>query len=232
MTELNHQDIAARIKFLIKKLGLSQAAFAKRLGIDPANMSKHLNGKLPITAGLINRISADMAINKQWLAEGIGIPFAKEAATRLPDTIDSDTSCSVPTKTDAIPVYDIDVTAGCLELSREFTSDRIIGSINIPSLRRDCIIVRVNGDSMTPTISDGAFVAIRPISDLSCIFWGQIYVIVMDDFRMVKHLRRHPDPKMVVLRSDNPAYDDMEVPREKIRKLYIVESILYIKIQC
>ncbi len=230
MTELNHQDIAARIKFLIKKLGLSQAAFAKRLGIDPANMSKHLNGKLPITAGLINRISADMAINKQWLAEGIGIPFAKEAATRLPDTIDSDTSCSVPTKTDAIPVYDIDVTAGCLELSREFTSDRIIGSINIPSLRRDCIIVR--GDSMTPTISDGAFVAIRPISDLSCIFWGQIYVIVMDDFRMVKHLRRHPDPKMVVLRSDNPAYDDMEVPREKIRKLYIVESILNIKIQC
>ena len=38
MTELNHQDIAARIKFLIKKLGLSQAAFAKRLGIDPANL--------------------------------------------------------------------------------------------------------------------------------------------------------------------------------------------------
>lgn len=232
MTELNHQDIAARIKFLIKKLGLSQAAFAKRLGIDPANMSKHLNGKLPITAGLINRIAADMAISKQWLAEGQGIPFAKEAATRLPDTIDSATICSPPAKTDAIPVYDIDVTAGSLELSREFTADRIIGSINIPSLRRDCIIVRVNGDSMTPTISDGAFVAIRPISDLSCIFWGQIYVIVMDDFRMVKHLRRHPDPKMVVLRSDNPAYDDMEVPREKIRKLYIVESILNIKIQC
>lgn len=232
MTELNHPAIAARIRFLIKKSGMSQAAFAKKLGIDPANMSKHLNGRLPITAGLINRIAADLAINKQWLSEGLGIPFAKEATTRIPDTVDSDSILPEYSKTDAIPVYDIDVTAGCLELSREVTSDRIIGSINMPSLRRDCIIVRVNGDSMSPTIADGAFVAIRPITDPTCIFWGQIYVIVTDDFRMVKYMRRHPDPNMVILRSDNQDYDDMEVPREKIRRLYIVESILNIKIQC
>lgn len=37
---------------------------------------------------------------------------------------------------------------------------------------------------------------------------------------------------MVILRSDNPAYDDMEIPRSKIRKLYIVESFLNLKIQC
>lgn len=224
-------DTIARIRFLIEKMHMSQAAFAKRLGIDPANMSKHLNGKLPITPGLINRIAADMAVSKQWLATGSGIPFPKEStALQVTDCLspESGTQCM----SGAIPVYDIDVTAGCLGLDRELTDDRIIGSIDIPSLRRDCIIVRVNGDSMTPTISDGAFVAIRSVTDLSCIFWGQIYVIVMDDFRMVKHLRRHPDPSMVILRSDNPAYDDMEVPLDKIRRLYIVETILNLKIQC
>ena len=226
----NSTDIISRIRFLIDKLRLSQASFARRLGIDPANMSKHLNGKLPITSGLINRIAADMSVSKQWLATGEGIPFPKESeglyATNIAD------ERAVNTSNSSVPVYDIDVTAGCSELSREFTTDRIIGSINIPSMRKDCIIVRVNGDSMAPTIADGGYVAIRPISDISCIFWGQIYVIVTDDFRMVKHLRRHQDPNLMILRSDNPEYDDIELPREKIRKLYIVESILNIKIQC
>ncbi len=31
---------------------------------------------------------------------------------------------------------------------------------------------------------------------------------------------------MVILHSDNPAYDDMDVDRRDIRALYIVEAIL------
>ena len=35
-----------------------------------------------------------------------------------------------------------------------------------------------------------------------------------------------PDPSMVILHSDNPAYDDMDVSRADIRAIYIVEAIL------
>ena len=48
----------------------------------------------------------------------------------------------------------------------------------------------------------------------------------MEDYRMVKVVRRHHDPNMVILHSVNPNYDDMDVPRSKILALYLVETIL------
>lgn len=231
MVKIDQAAAISRIKFILKKMGLTQSSFARKLSMDPANMSKHLNGKLPISAGLLNRIAADLGVSKQWLVDGSGLPFAKNDDV---PTIDSDEMVVVGDHRNgsATPVYDIDVTAGCLELSREFTNDRIIGYVDLPEVRPGAMLVRVYGDSMMPTIHDGAFIAIRRITDPSCIFWGQIYVVVLDDFRVVKHVRRHADPSMVILRSDNPLYDDMEVSRSKIRGLYLVETILNFKIQC
>ena len=42
----------------------------------------------------------------------------------------------------------------------------------------------------------------------------------------MKYIRRHPDPAMVTLHSDNPDYDDMEIRRDEIVALFLVESIL------
>ncbi|MDE5745890.1 MAG: helix-turn-helix domain-containing protein, partial [Paramuribaculum sp.] len=42
-----------RIKFIIRKMGITQGDFDRRVGIDPTNMSKHMNGKLKISEGLI-----------------------------------------------------------------------------------------------------------------------------------------------------------------------------------
>ncbi len=83
---------------------------------------------------------------------------------------------------------------------------------------------------MEPEIKPGSYIAIRPVSDPSCISWGQIYVIVTDDFRLVKHVDRNPDPSVLTLRSTNPAYADMEMPRAKITGLFLVEAILNLKI--
>ena len=58
------------------------------------------------------------------------------------------------------------------------------------------------------------------------IFWGSVYVVVTEDYRMVKVVRRHQNPDMVILHSVNPNYDDMDVPRSKILALYLVETIL------
>lgn len=50
--------------------------------------------------------------------------------------------------------------------------------------------------------------------------------MVVEDYRFVKFVRRHPDPTMVILHSANPDYDDIELPRRDILSLYLVESIL------
>lgn len=202
-----------RIRFLIGRLNTTQGEFARRIGVDPTNFSKILNGRLRITRNLINRISIDLGVSREWLETGRSIPFDKPAP---PDG--------------ANPVYDIDVCAGASELTREFTADRVIGSVKFPGVSRDAVIVRVSGDSMQPEIQSGSFIAIRPVNDPSCLSWGQIYVVVTDDFRLVKHIARHPDTDYLTLRSTNPAYDDIEMPRRKIRGLYVVEAILNLKI--
>lgn len=224
----NPNTITDRIRYLIEHSRLSQANFARRLGMDPANLSKHLSGKLPITSGLINRIVADMAVSKTWLADGSGLPFDRpEHHTTLSK------QPPLSSQSHPVPVYDLDVTAGCVELSRLLTEDRIVGSIALPNLPRDCAVVRVSGDSMCPVIHNGGYVAIRRIANTDCIFWGQIYVILLEDYRMVKYLRRHPsDPTLVVLRSANPDYDDMEVPRKEILGLYVVESVINYDVRC
>ncbi|MBO4955944.1 MAG: helix-turn-helix domain-containing protein [Muribaculaceae bacterium] len=224
MPHTHDSSVADRIRFLIEKLHLNQTKFARLLNLDPANLSKAINGKLPITQGLVNRIAADFGVSKRWLAQGEGLPFEKSQP--VPHVSPSLTSGR------EVPVYDIDVTAGCSELSREFTTDRIIGSVILPSVKPGSVIVRVSGDSMQPDILDGSYIAVRPVTDPDCIFWGQIYVVVMDDYRMVKRVRRHSNPGMLTLTSSNPLYDPIDIPRTKVRSMYIVEAILNLKLQC
>ncbi|MCM1518188.1 MAG: XRE family transcriptional regulator [Pseudoflavonifractor sp.] len=217
--------VIGRIRHLMSRSGMSQAAFAKRLGIDPSNLSKHLSGRLAISDSLINRIVVDLGVSKQWLRDGIGLPYDRSAVHRS-DHPDTDITLNPP-GVPGTPVYDIDVTAGCAELSAMLTDDRVIGTVTLPRLDSRSVIVNVSGDSMEPVIRHGDSIALRPLTDPRVIYWGQIYVVVLDDYRMVKYLRRHPDPDKVILRSANSSYDDIEVSRSAIRALYLVETVLH-----
>lgn len=229
------ETIIDRIRYIMSVTRLSQAALARRLDVDPAYISKVLSARLPLTDGFINKIVVDLGVSKQWLKDGSDIPFPRPRhATTIPDPgIDTATPAAATTPTGrGIAVYDIDVTAGCAELSRMLTVDRIIGYVDLPQLNPDCLIVRVSGDSMKPAIPNGSFIAIRPVPAHGVIFWGQIYVVVTESYRMVKYLRRHTDPAIVILHSDNPDYDDIEMPRRDIQTLYLVETIINYDRRC
>lgn len=216
-TEEDRVTPADRIRFIIKKLGITQKEFARRIGIDHTNMSKHINGRLPITEGLMNRIAVALGVSKSWLVEGKDVPFPKESS---------------PGRGAVVPIYDIDVVAGTEELSQIFTEERIIGQISLPSLKRGDVIVRVSGDSMTPVILPGAYISINPTNDCRNIFWGQIYVIVMEDYRLVKYVRRADDEEKIRLVSANSDYDDMIVDRADIKALYLVDAIINYQLRC
>ncbi len=225
----NAPDIRRRLLYLVDKASgtISRSEIARRIGMDPSNLSKHLTGKLPVSRSLINRFVVEMGVSKQWLLHGEGLPFEKPV-----EAIEAPLVKAVDGHR-GVPVYDIDVTAGCSPLERMLTSDRITGYVDLPRLNPESMIVRVSGDSMEPKIINGGFIAIRPIKSIDTIFWGQIYVIVMEEYRMVKFLRRHPnDDSLVILHSENPAYDDMDVRRSDIQALFLVESILNYRHLC
>ena len=220
------ESIASRIKELIKELGISQNEFADRIRTDRSNLSKQISGKLPVGDVLVNKIVVVLGVSKLWLTEGRGEKYIFKPAA------DSGTNCishEIMMEADAegTKVYDIDVTAGPAGRALNFSSEHVIGSINHPAVNRNSYIVKVSGDSMNPVINNGDMLVIREVKN-NLIFWGQIYVVVLEDYRMVKYIRKHVNPEMVILRSANPNYDDIEIPRTEIKSLFLVENVLRI----
>lgn len=222
-------EIIERIKYLIRNLNYRQNEFAEKIGINASNLSKYINGRLPVSESLVNRIVVNMGVSKQWLESGTDLPFAKAQPTPASVSV---TPADISAPCNGTPVYDIDVTAGTMPRAQMFTDEQIIGTVNLPDMvSSDSRIVRVSGDSMSPVIRNGDFIAVRELTNTRQIFWGQIYVVMLDDYRMVKYLRRNSNPDMVTLHSENPAYDDMEVLRDEIRDLMFVQAILHFDVR-
>lgn len=219
------KDIVSRIRYLIKELNFSQLEFSKKIDVDASNLSKYLNGHLAISDALVNRIVINLGVNKDWLVMGTDLPYGKQ--NTVPSTVVSPGELAY-SQLPGTPVYDIDVTAGTMPRARMFCDDQIIGVVNLPDISEQCRIVRVSGDSMSPIIRSGDLIAVRELSNLQQIFWGQIYVVLLDDYRLVKYVRKNPNPAMVTLRSENKNYDDMDIHRDEIRDMMFVQHIIHL----
>ena len=226
----NNDEIIKRLRYIIDEMKLTQNEFSRQIGIDSSNLSKYLNGRLAINESLINRIVINLGLSKRWLETGDDLPYAKSQPA-LPNRtlIDGHISCEPSGAVNpGVPVYDIDVTAGVMLRSMMFADENIIGYIDLPDMSQRCRIVKVSGDSMAPVIRNGDMLAVRELTNAQHIFWGQIYVVLLDDYCMVKYVRRHADAGKVILRSENPEYDDMEIDRGDIRELMFVQNIIHI----
>lgn len=166
-SSFNTSEVISRLRYLMALRHLSQRQLASLLRLDPSNLSKVLNGRLPFTEGLLNRIVVDLGVSKTWLREGAGLPFDKNPVAK---DIAIDGPIQPAVCQQGTPIYDLDVTAGCRSLEELFGEIRPVGTISIPGIPEGSNIVKVRGDSMSPRIINGGYVAIRPISDLRNIF--------------------------------------------------------------
>jgi len=70
---------------------------------------------------------------------------------------------------------------------------------------RTLSIIRVEGDSMAPTLGDGDDILVDA-GDAAGRLRDGIYVLRMDDVLMVKRIARAPGPGRIAVISDNPQY--------------------------
>jgi phage repressor protein C with HTH and peptisase S24 domain len=76
-----------------------------------------------------------------------------------------------------------------------------------PSSPANLSIVRVEGDSMSPTLNSGDDILVD-LGDAPERLRDGIYVLRVDDAVVVKRLALHPMGRRVTVQSDNPAYPD------------------------
>ena len=77
-------------------------------------------------------------------------------------------------------------------------------------------MIRVEGDSMLPTLADGDDILVDS-GDATARLRDGIYVLRMDDVLMVKRMAINPAARRVTVKSDNPAYPSWpDCPLEKV----------------
>ena len=224
-----NKTIKERTLEFIKYKGISMKEFELKCNLSTGYVTSMRKGFG--SEKLNNVLTSYPELNRDWLLYGEGemlketAPINSGSSISQNDIKEGDYSGTL--------VYDIDATCGTNQRDIFFTQDNIIGSVNLPGINKGSQIVRANGDSMEPRIFDGNMVVIREIHSWEDIFYGQMYLILLDEYRMIKYIRRYePDEEnYIILRSENSKYDDIKLHKGKIRKMFIVENILSVKTQ-
>jgi phage repressor protein C with HTH and peptisase S24 domain len=129
-----------------------------------------------------------------------------------------------------IPYYNVDVTASAFPV---FADEREESDyfISIPAFKDCDFAVPIYGDSMYPKIKNGYIVAVKEVKNRAVILFGEIYLVITEDYRTVKYIRKHPDDRTkVLLCSENPSFDDVEIPFDSILRLFKVRGQISINV--
>ena len=206
---------------------LEIAVFERSIGLSNGAVHKMGEGTRNST---IDKISVKYPdLNIVWLKTGVGNMLLSDE--RNEKTITVNQTAISPNNRKGALIYDIDATCGLNGRDIEFTGEKVIGSIDAPEINPESKIIFATGDSMLPLIASGDRVVIRKIESWDYFNYGQVYLIITNEYRLIKRVRRHPKDaeNLILLRSENPNYDDIDLPKREIIHLFIVENILSIK---
>ena len=216
-----------RLLQFIDYAGLEIAVFERSIGLSNGAVHKMGEGTRNST---IDKISVKYPdLNIVWLKTGVGNMLLSDE--RNEKTITVNQTAISPNNRKGALIYDIDATCGLNGRDIEFTDEKVIGSIDAPEINPESKIIFATGDSMLPLIASGDRVVIRKIESWDYFNYGQVYLIITNEYRLIKRVRRHPKDaeNLILLRSENPNYDDIDLPKREIIHLFIVENILSIK---
>jgi repressor LexA len=122
--------------------------------------------------------------------------------------VDPDEKLVSPGKTKWVPVIG-EVAAGAPILAQEDVLDQIPLSKDWLNLSKDYFFLRIKGRSMAEAIQPGDSVLVERCASAAK---GEIVVALIEDEATCK--RFFPEKNRVILKSDNPEYDDIVVSKD------------------
>jgi len=172
-------------------------------------------------AGLSRMLGRNSAYVQQFIRRGVPKRLKEEERRKLAHYFSvSETLLGGPPEGERPPVglvsikrHPVNVSAGpgavvTEELGKPYFAfdDRWLKALTA-SRPSQLSIVRVEGDSMTPTLSPGDDILVD-LGDAADRLRDGIYVLRIDDAVVVKRLALNPTGRRATVQSDNPAYPD------------------------
>ena len=222
-----------RLSQFIDHLNISVRQFETSVNVTEGIISKAIRNKTGFnTKWLVNIAEKYPQLNTNWLLTGVGNMICDNSPIQLAD-IEEANKFSLRSDNDIemqrIPLYDIEATAGIVSLFTDTFSQEPESYLSIPDVPPCDGAIRVVGNSMDPIIRGGDIVLFKKIHNMDWgVAWGEMHIISFgidgDEYIMVKYLKKGRNDKTVILASENPAYDPMEIPIASIRALAIVKA--------
>lgn len=215
--------INKRFREVRKELGFTQEQLAQRLGVGKAALSMIETGKAGLSSRNLNILIQEFNVNGDWMETGVGNMF--NAAPDLKKfTLRTDSSLPLQ----SVPLYSIEGTAGLVPLFTKPENATPLNYIHIPNLPKCDGAIYIVGDSMYPLLKSGDIVLYKQISDISDIFWGDMYLLSIDidgeEYVTVKYIQKSDDPTRVKLVSQNIHHAEKEIEISRIRAIALVKA--------
>jgi hypothetical protein len=192
------EDPRAALDRLLTERGIDYARISQVIGRNPAYIQQYIKRGSPRRLAEPDRarIAAYLGVSEAMLGGPVQ-RVATPARARGPGMI-------------LVPKLAIGASAGA---GASIDGEAIEGEVAFdPKWLRDLgadpralSIIRVEGDSMAPTLDDGDDILVDG-GDAAARLRDGIYVLRMDDVLMVKRVARAPGPGRISVISDNPHY--------------------------
>lgn len=210
-----------RIKNVRTEAGLSQEAFAEKIGLKRGNYSQIELGRQMPTLETISNIARIFSKEYSWLIDG------EYSASGM--LVNKDFS----EKENKIPFYDTIAVGGHALLAATDPLYESAAEMIEPGtfFRSATGALRVYGHSMFPKYPAGCIIAFRDGTDFSIIHYGEDYVIELEGMRIVKRVQKSKnEAECIQVNSYNTMKDDTgslvyapyDIPKESIKRMYKV----------
>lgn len=213
------------IKYLEKK-GISKYQFYKDTGLSNGFLDKEGS----IGSDKCEKISYQYPdLSLLWLITGKGDMFIKQAfengySIAGQRRLKTDRKLSIQ----QVPLFNIQATAGIVELLHNPQKHIPIDYISIPNLPKCDGAIPITGDSMYPILKSGDIVLYKEVNDKHNIIWGEMHIVAIshngDNFFFTKYVQKADREGWVRLVSQNKHHQPIEFPLDSIVAIALIKA--------
>jgi len=221
----------SQIDIFIRHLNISYNEFERSINAGRGSISGAIKNSRNLGSNIVeNILQTYPELNADWLLRGTG-KMLKKSDDRLHEPNEKYLlRTDNVTDMQAIPLYNLEATAGLVELFQHVNEKTPIDYLSIPNLPKCDGAVFVTGDSMYPLLKSGDIVIYKQVYNIEeGIFWGEMYLISVEldgeEYISVKYVQKSDQgDDYIKLVSQNGHHQPKDIRKDRIRAIAMIKA--------
>lgn len=221
---MENEIAVKRFTDLRRELGLTQADFAKKLGVTSTTADIE-RGRTKLSGKVVAELLRQFKVNPLWVFGESEQKYLETSHTSvIPKVVTVDTS-----ENENMVLVNAKAAAGYPQNIQDTSWYRQLPAFDLPIPEFRNATYRgfqVEGDSMLPNLHPGEWVIARAVEHIDHVGPNKMYVVVLQDSVMVKKIEKRPNSNDITLVSLNETYPPYHIKPYRIQEIWEVSSKL------